>query len=83
MMTKLEVSIYKAFLAAGKQLGEKAKGLSCLVRNWGAHAPLKVGMTIILLCLLLGACVPIWIAAGVEIEHDEWCRTHMTDSHCR
>jgi hypothetical protein len=33
---KLESAIYEAFLAAGKQLGAKSRGLSCLVRNWKA-----------------------------------------------
>ena len=36
---KLETAIYEAFLAAGKQLGAKTKGMSCLVHNWKAHAP--------------------------------------------
>jgi hypothetical protein len=39
MTTNLESAIYQAFLAAGKHLGAKAKGLSCLVRNWKVHAP--------------------------------------------
>jgi hypothetical protein len=32
-------AIYEAFLAAGKKLGPKVKGLPSLVRNWKAFAP--------------------------------------------
>lgn len=33
-MTDFEAALYKAFLAAGEAMGERAKGMSCYYRNW-------------------------------------------------
>jgi hypothetical protein len=40
-------------------------------------------LVLITIVVVLGGCAPLFIAAGVEIEHDEWCKTHLADPHCK
>lgn len=39
MGAKFEADLYKALLAAGITLGERAKGMSCFYRNWKSAFP--------------------------------------------